>query len=79
MSARKIAEDVETDTGVQISERTIRRYVQSGMAGATPEKPGEKGSIPPRAYKALCGAFETYVKLSALDGTSQLTIKLLSE
>ena len=79
VSAKKIAEDVETDTGVQISERTIRRYVQSGMAGATPEKPGEKGSIPPRAYKALCGAFETYVKLSALDGTSQLTIKLLAE
>jgi hypothetical protein len=46
--------------------------VKKGNIGATPEKRGEKGSIPVKAYKALCGAFESFVKLAAQEGKQSL-------
>ena len=62
-SAKTIANEILATDGVSIDEKTIRNHVRNGNAGTTPIKPGKKGSIHPRAYKALCAALETYIML----------------
>ena len=78
-SANAIADNIKAEKGVEVSSKTLRNYVNAGKAGVTPLKRGTKGSIPPRAYKALCGAFESYVKLSAVDGDVDITRPTLTK
>jgi hypothetical protein len=57
---------------VKICAKTVRNYVNNGRAGETPEKRGEKGKIVPQAYKALCAALESFVKLAAQEGKKSI-------
>ena len=72
-SAATISRELKQSTGISVHERTIRNHVKQGKAGETPTKRGTKGTIPEKAYKALCGAFESYVKLSAANREPELS------
>jgi hypothetical protein len=50
---------------MKICPKTVWNYINNGQADETPEKQGKKGSIVPQAYKALCAALESFVKLAA--------------
>jgi hypothetical protein len=71
-SAETIVLEINEKENVILCSRTVRNYVKKGKVGETPEKRGEKGSIIPQAYKALCGALESYVKLAAQEGKQQM-------
>jgi hypothetical protein len=45
-----------------------KKHAKNGLVGATTEKRGEKGTILLCAFKDLCGAFESFVKMSAQEG-----------
>jgi hypothetical protein len=64
-SAETIVNQINATSGFDLKPRRVRNAVKKGNIEATPEKRGEKGSIPVKAYKALCGAFESFVKLAA--------------
>jgi hypothetical protein len=48
------------------------KYVTNGLVGATPKKRGEKGTIMLHAFKALCGAFKYFVKLSGQEARNDI-------
>jgi hypothetical protein len=62
-SAEKTVEEINEKENVNLVAKPVRKYAKYGLVGATPEKRGEKGTIPLRAFKALCGAFKSFVKL----------------
>jgi hypothetical protein len=72
MSGRDIAELVNTKYDTNIQDRTIRKQVSEGKSGLSPERRGPKGTIGSRYYIALCGAFESYVKLKQVSRDSNL-------
>jgi hypothetical protein len=72
MTGRYIAELVNAKYDTNIQDRTIRKQVSEGKAGLSPERRGPKGTIGSRYYKALCGAFESYVKLKQVTRDSNL-------
>jgi hypothetical protein len=72
MTGRSIAELVNAKYGTNIQDRTIRKQVSEGKAGLSPDRRGPKGTIGSRYYKALCGAFESYVKLKQVTRDSNL-------
>jgi oligoendopeptidase F len=74
-SAEKIVTEINEKENVKICAKTVRNYVNNGRAGETPEKRGEKGKIVPQAYKALCAALESFVKLAAQEGKNQSTAR----
>jgi hypothetical protein len=72
LTGRRIAELVNAKYHTNIQDRTIRKQVSEGKAGLSPERRGPKGTIASRYYKALCGAFESYVKLKQVTRDSNL-------
>jgi hypothetical protein len=72
MTGRDIAKLVNAKYDTNIQDRTIRKQVSDGKAGLSPERRGPKGTIGSRYYKALCGAFESYVKLKQVTRDSDL-------
>jgi hypothetical protein len=72
MTGRYIAELVNAKYETNIQDRTIRKQVSEGKAGLSPERCGPKGTIASRYYKALCGAFESYIKLKQVSRDSNL-------
>eukprot|EP00978_Attheya_sp_CCMP212_P010758 scaffold26224_cov63-Attheya_sp.AAC.3 len=68
-----IAELVNAKNDTNIQDPTIRKEVSEGNAGLSLERQGPKGMIGSRYhYKALCGAFESYVKLKQVTRDSNL-------
>ncbi len=68
LSSYEVAKRVKVEfSGAGPSARTIQRYVNSGLAGLSPLKPGVKSDIPKWAYSALCTAFESYVRINQLN------------
>jgi hypothetical protein len=54
LSSYKVAKRVKVQFGgVGPSAQTIQRYVNSGLAGLSPLKPGVKSDIPKWGYAAL--------------------------
>jgi hypothetical protein len=72
MTGQQIAELVNAKYATNIQDRTIRKQVANGKAGLSPERRGPKGSIGSRYYKALCGAFESYIKLKQVTRDANL-------
>jgi predicted component of type VI protein secretion system len=60
-SAETIVHAINEEDSVDLVPRIIRNLVKNGLAGCMPVKRDEKGYIPLRAYKALCGAFESFI------------------
>lgn len=71
MTGRHIAELVNAKCDTNIQDRTIRKQVSEREAGLSPER-GPKGTIGSRHHKALCGAFESHVKLKQVTRDSNL-------
>ncbi len=62
LSSYSISKRVKVEFGgVGPLSRTCQRYVENGIAGTSPLKPGVKRDIPKWAYDSLCVAFERYV------------------
>jgi ribosomal protein L9 len=68
VSAETIVKEINAKENLSIKPRTVRNHVKNGQVDVTPIKRGVKSSVPPRAYKALCGAFESFVKLASQSG-----------
>ena len=79
LSSREIAEKVKVEfDGVGPSATTLQRYINNGIAGQSPLKPGVKSNIPKWAYKSLTVAFESYVRINQLNRRDDvLTLKKL--
>ena len=58
----------------------ICRYVNANLQGMSPLKIGVKGDIPPCAFKSLCLAFESYVRIMQINSKDgEITYKKLLE
>ena len=73
LSVREVAEATQKKhNGVGPSASTIHKYVvdlQCGI-GVSPMKKGHCGNIPPVAYKALCSAFASKLRICQLNASS---------
>jgi hypothetical protein len=58
-----------------LSAKTASEYVRHGLIGASPLKRGPISEFEKRVYKALQGAFVTYLKLEQAGTKKQSTIK----
>ncbi|KAL7532024.1 hypothetical protein ACHAWF_009676 [Thalassiosira exigua] len=67
MSAEKVAEKVKKSYGWAPSSRTIYRYVNEGLAGASPLKSGEQGDVPQFVFNTLAKAFESFMRIQQLN------------
>ena len=72
MSAEQVSEQVKLEfDGVAPSAHKIRHYVNNyNIAGAPPLKMGAPGKIPKVIYDSLCIAFESYISINQVNGTS---------
>ena len=68
MSSKSVREEILEIYKCAPSSRTIERYMYDNMAGCSPVKMGEKGSVPEMVFKTLCTTFETMVRINQLNG-----------
>ena len=70
----KLAESVVThvnkEFNVNLSTRSVQRFVQEGKIGISPQKWGPKGNIPEHHYQNLCKAVESFVSIQNIKGTN---------
>ena len=65
--------------GVGPSTATIRRYINANIAGMSPLKIGVKGDVPTCAFKSLCIAFESFVRIQQINSRQgEITYKNLA-
>jgi hypothetical protein len=65
--------------GVGPSNETIRRYVSANLAGMSPLKIGVKGDVPACAFKSLCIAFESFIRIQQINSRQgEITYKKLA-
>ena len=65
--------------GVGPHAATIRRYVNANLSGMSPLKPGVKGDVPAWAFKSLCVAFESYIRICQINSKiGEITYKKLA-
>ena len=77
LSSYEIAEKVRKEfDGVGPHAATIRKYVKANLQGMSPLKCGVKGDVPAWAFKSLCLAFESYVRIQQLNSRlNEITYK----
>ena len=68
LSARKVADMIKNDCGIDLCPRTIQKKVKEGEIGCSPLRRGPKGNIPELHYRNLCTAFESFVTINQLNG-----------
>jgi hypothetical protein len=76
-SARVIVKEVNDIYGTNISHNTASRYVREGLAGASPLKRGPESDLPDGIYKALKGAYTTYLQLEQACCKKQSNIRAM--
>ena len=76
----EVCQKVNKEYGTSLTPRTISRYVKEGMAGTSPQKKGPEGKLPRETYLCVCDAFESYVRISQINGDEiDATQKKLAE
>ena len=73
-----IVKQINATMNSGISHKTAADYVRKGMIGVSPLKRGPVGPFPTGIYKALQGAFVTYLKLEQAESKKQSTIKQMA-
>ena len=73
-----IVKVINTAMNSGVSHKTAADYVRKGMIGISPLKRGPVGPFPSSIYKALQGAFVTFLKLEQAEAKRQSTIKQMS-
>ncbi len=64
--------------GVGLSNVTFRRYNSANIAGMSPLKIGAKGGVPACAFKSLCIAFESFIRIQQINSRQgEITYKKL--
>ncbi len=65
--------------GVGPSNAIIRRYVSANIASMSPLKIGVKGDMPACAFKSLCIAFESFIRIQQINSRQgEITYKKLA-
>ena len=77
-SMKSICKEINKKHGTDISEITVRKYVQEGKVGVVMGSQGCKGNIEPSYFKALCTAVETFVSLTQLEAKNELSCPKLA-
>ena len=72
LSARKVADMIKNDCGIDLCPRTIQKKVKEGEIGCSPLRRGPKGNIPELHYRNLCTAFESFVTINQLNGNMRV-------
>ncbi len=68
LSSRQIEEKVKNEyDGIGPCHTTIRHNVSANIAGMSPLKHGLKGDVPPCAFKSLCVAFKSFVRIQQIN------------
>ena len=62
LGARKFVQKISKDFRVDISYRTVSRYVKEGKIGESPKKNGSPGKIQPWIFQAICIAVSSYFR-----------------
>ena len=70
MGGRKVVQKISQDFGVDLSYRTITRYVQEGKIGESPKKNGSPGFIQPWIFQSICIAVSSYIQINQVNGKS---------
>jgi hypothetical protein len=80
LSSYQIAAKVKKEfDGVGPHAATIRRYINANIAGMSPLKVGVKGDVPTCAFKSLCIAFESFVRIMQINSRQgEITYKKLA-
>ena len=80
LSSYEIAEKVRKEfDGVGLHAATIHKYIKANLQGMSPLKCGVKGDVPAWAFKSLCLAFESYVRIQQLNSRqNEITYKKLA-
>ena len=73
MSAHFVVTQVNKEFNVNLSRRSVARFVQEGKIGHSPQKPGPKGDIPEHHFRNLCKAVESFVTIQNINGTNRET------
>ena len=55
---------------MDVSYRTITRYVQEGKIGESPKKNGSPGFIQPWIFQSICIAVSSYIQINQVNGKS---------
>jgi len=53
LSAQQVVKQVNDKYGTTVTRQTVARYVEEGMIGESPKKPGPSGWLPEHVYKVL--------------------------
>ena len=67
MGAQKVAAQIKEDLQVDISFRTLRRYVTEVNIGVSPLKTSNPGKIVPWIFQTLYTALSSYIKINQLN------------
>jgi hypothetical protein len=78
-SINEIVKETNDEMNASITAKTASRYVRNGLIGVSPMKKGPIGDLAPRIYKALKGAYTTYLKLEQSHSIKQSSIKEMSK
>ena len=71
MSAHSVVTQVNKEFNVNLSRRSVARFVQEGKIGHSPQKPGPKGDIPEHHFRNLCKAVESFVAIQNINDTNR--------
>ena len=59
---------IQKEFRVNLYARTIQRKVKNGEIGTSPVQRGPKGGIPENHYRNLLMAFESFIRISQING-----------
>ncbi len=68
LSAEEVCKNVNETYKTNLHQKRIGNLVTKGYIGVTPPKPGAKGKIPTIAYKSICQAFNSHIKINQFIG-----------
>ncbi len=69
--AIEVCKHVNKTYETNIHGKRIGHLVNKGYIDVTPLKQGPKGDIPAIAYKTICRAFDTHIKINQFNGNAE--------
>ena len=77
-SRNEVVRRVNAAMGTSISSKTVTRMYREGRINSSPMKRGPAGDFSKEIWKAMCGAFTTYIKLEQAHSKKQSTLNQLA-
>ena len=70
LGARQVVKKIIEDFGVDVSYRTVSRYVKEGKIGESPKKNESPGKIKPWIFQTICIAVSSFVQINQVNAKS---------